>query len=301
MHELISTTLGDNPFILRSSFKPVSLLRDDHVGPQPGASLWKPLSPSLSSKFTQLMLSGVTARQPNEVMVVIQPGYSPWWFLTGFLNDFPWKGGLAVWREFYFLGWVLEDRYRLSSSPTLYFTNGSLNKLSFKDRVISLLVLEFVKDIQFINANQGSLHYGHVSWQITCRRKKLDTKPCIQSAARVQTVPTFPLQPIVLSVQMGTKKIISHRGMAISEKGNLVIFLIQTWMFIFMPVRMKIRFQEGSINFEVEMKPPDFYWCTSGDLHFWQSTALPGLLGQSLWETSMVFCWLSHTRTFEES
>lgn len=173
MLELISTTFGDNPFILKSSSQPVSLLRDDHVGPQPGASLWECFSPSLSSKFVRLKLSGVTARQLNEVMVVIQPGYSPWWFLTGLLNDCPQKGGLAIWRELYFLGWVLEDRYRLSFSPTLYFTNGSLNKLSFNDRVISLQVLEFVKDIQFINSNQESLHYGYVSWQITCRKKKI--------------------------------------------------------------------------------------------------------------------------------
>ena len=103
------------------------------------------------------------------------------------------KGGLAIWRELYFLGQVLKDRYKLSFSPTLYFTNGSLNKLSFNDRVISPQVLEFVRDIQFINSNQGSLHYGYVSWQITCR-KKLDMRPLVQSAARVQIVPTFPLQ-----------------------------------------------------------------------------------------------------------
>ena len=53
---------------------------------------------------------------------------------------------------------------------------------------------------------------------------------------------------------MGTKKTISHRGLAIPEKGSLVIFLIETWMCIFSQVRIKIRFQEGSVNFELEMK-----------------------------------------------
>ena len=90
--------------------------------------------------------------------------------------------------------------------------------------------------------------------RLHAEEKKLDMRPRVQSAARVQIVPTFQLQPIVPSVQMETKKTISHRGLVISEKGSLVIFLIQIWMCIFMPVRIKIRFQEGSINFELEMK-----------------------------------------------
>lgn len=298
MLELISTTFVDNPFILKSSSQPVSLLRDDHVGPQPGASLWEAFSPSLSSKFVRLKLSGVTTRQLNEVMVVIQPGSSPWWFLTGLLNDCPRKGGLAIWKELYFLGWVLEDRCRLSFSPTLYFTNGSLNKLSFNDRVISLQVLEFVKDIQFINSNQGSLHYGYESWQITCRKKKLDMRPHVEFAVRAQIVPAFPLQPIILRVKMGPKKTISHRGLA---KGSLVIFPNSDLDVHLHASKNKDQISRGLHQLCIRDGTPDFYWCKSGDLHFWQSTTLPGLLGQPLWETSTVFCWISYMRTFEKS
>lgn len=85
--------------------------------------------------------------------------------------------------------------------------------------------------------------------------KKLQTwGSLVQSAARVLIVPTFPLQPIILRVKMGTRKRIPHKGLTISEKSSFVIFLIQTWMCIFTQVRIKIRFQEDSINFDWEMK-----------------------------------------------
>lgn len=81
--------------------------------------------------------------------------------------------------------------------------------------------------------------------------KKLQTQgSLVQYAARVHVVQTFPLQPITLRIKIGTRKGIPHKGLTISEKSSLVIFLIWTWMCILTQIRIKIRYQEDSIDFE---------------------------------------------------
>lgn len=167
--------------------------------------------------------------------------------------------------------------------------------------MISLRVLDFVKNTQFINLNQVSLHYGGVCVG-RLYVKKLKLQPwvlLVQSTAKVQIMPIFPLQPIILRVKMRTRKRIPHRGLSISEKGSLVIFLTQTWMQIYKQVRIKIRFQEDSIDLEWEMKflisvdaslvicisgsPPPcqaFWGCHWGNFH----SFLLNLLYENFWE-----------------